>query len=124
MIELHGSMYRNYCAKCSRKYELDYILKSDMVPKCECGGVIRPDVVLYQEALEDTVTNAAIGAVSKADMLIVGGTSLAVYPAASLLGYFRGTKLVLINKEPTPYDGRADLLITGMIGETLSQIEV
>ncbi len=124
VIELHGSVYRNYCISCKKKYGLDYVLQTDGVPKCECGGMIRPDVVLYQEPLENAVTDAALDAVSNADMLIVGGTSLAVYPAASLIGYYRGARLVLINKSPTPYDGQADLLIAGRIGETLSQIEV
>ncbi len=124
VIELHGSVYRNYCISCKKKYGLEHVLKTGGVPKCVCGGVIRPDVVLYQEPLEDKVTNAAIGAISKADMLIVGGTSLAVYPAASLIGYYRGDKLVLINKSTTPYDGQADLLIAGKIGDTLSQVVV
>ncbi len=124
VIELHGSVHRNYCAKCHKKYGLDFILGTTGVPRCECGGVIRPDVVLYEEPLDAEVIDAAVRAISEADMLIVGGTSLEVYPAAGLIDYFEGGKLVLINKQSTAYDRRADLRISAPIGQTLSQVAV
>lgn len=122
VCELHGSVLRNYCSKCGKFYDLQAILDSTGIPRCECGGIIKPDVVLYEESLDNTVINNAVQAITEAQMLIVGGTSLAVYPAAGLLRYYRGNKLVLINKSPTPMDGEADLLITGSIGEALSAI--
>lgn len=120
VIELHGSVHRNYCEKCHAFYDLDYIVKSDGVPKCEkCGGTVKPDVVLYEEALDEDCMLGAIRAIEAADTLIIGGTSLAVYPAAGLIRYFRGKHLVLINKQPTPYDGKADLVIHDAIGKVM-----
>jgi NAD-dependent deacetylase len=124
VIELHGSVYRNYCQKCGKRYDVEYIVQNAGVPKCDCGGVIRPDVVLYEEGLDQSVIQAALEYISQADMLIVGGTSLAVYPAAGLIEYYNGNKLVLINKSPTPYDNRADLVINGSIGDALGAISV
>lgn len=124
VFELHGSLHRNYCRECGRLYDAAYILHSEGVPLCACGGRIKPDVVLYEEPLDSAVWNAAIGFISRADVLIVGGTSLAVYPAAGLIGYYRGSRLVLINKTPTPYDARADLLISGSIGDILGGVTV
>jgi len=124
VIELHGSVHRNYCVKCHQKYSLDFVLATTGVPHCECGGIVRPDVVLYEEPLDAEVIDAAVRAISEADMLIVGGTSLAVYPAAGLIDYFEGGKLVLINKQATAYDRRADLRISAPIGQTLAQITV
>lgn len=125
VLELHGSVRRNYCEKCHRFYELEDILHSGGVPACAaCGGRVKPDVVLYEEALDGDTLDQALRHIQSADMLIIGGTSLAVYPAASLVNYYRGNRLVLINKSPTPYDSRADLVIAGAIGEVLGQIEV
>lgn len=111
VIELHGSILRNYCERCHKFYDLDYIIKSEGIPYCECGGRIKPDVVLYEEGLDENNISEAIRYIKNAQMLIVGGTSLGVYPAAGLIDYYRGDKLVLINKSATPYDGQADLLI-------------
>ena len=124
VLELHGSIHRNYCEFCYREYDLDYILKSDGIPRCECGGIIKPDVVLYEEPLNNEVLNSAVKFISKADTLIIGGTSLVVYPAAGLINYFNGSKLILINKSQTPYDNLASLVINEAIGETLSQIKI
>ncbi|AMK14914.1 NAD-dependent protein deacylase [Methanobrevibacter olleyae] len=124
VLELHGSIDRNYCQICNKEYDLDFILKSDGIPTCECGGIVKPDVVLYEEPLNDAVLNSAIDYISKADTLIIGGTSLIVYPAAGLINYFNGSKLVLINKGKTPYDDLASLVINEAIGETLSQIKI
>ena len=124
VLELHGSIHRNYCEFCYREYDSDYILKSDGIPRCECGGIIKPDVVLYEEPLNNEVLNSAVKFISKADTLIIGGTSLVVYPAAGLINYFNGSRLVLINKSETPYDGLASLVINEAIGETLEQIEI
>ena len=124
VLELHGSIHRNYCQICNKEYDLDYILKSTGIPRCECGGIIKPDVVLYEEPLNDFVLNTAVHYISDADTLIIGGTSLVVYPAAGLINYFNGSKLVLINKSETPYDGLASLVINEAIGETLSQIKI
>lgn len=124
VYELHGSVLRNYCMDCNAFYDLDYIMdpehcKGD-IPKCEkCGGTIKPDVVLYEEALDESVISGAVDAISKADTLIVGGTSLVVYPAAGLINYFRGNNLVLINKSETQYDNRATLVINDAIGKVL-----
>jgi NAD-dependent deacetylase len=124
VFELHGSVHRNYCMDCGKRFDLAYILEhgpTEGVPRCDvCGGVVRPDVVLYEESLNDDVVRGAVGAIAAADVLIVGGTSLVVYPAASYLGYFHGDKLVLINKTETGYDNRADLVIHAPIGEVLS----
>lgn len=123
VYELHGSVHRNYCTKCRKFYNIQTILESRGVPHCECGGIIKPDVVLYEEGLEDSVVSDAIRAISTADMLIVGGTSLAVYPAAGLLQYYSGNRLVLINKSATPIDNQADLLLQCSLGEVFPQIE-
>lgn len=125
VLELHGSVHRNYCRRCGKLFDARYILASEGVPHCdECGGEIKPDVVLYEEGLDQRTLEDAVFYISHADMLIIGGTSLAVYPAAGLINYYQGNKLVLINKSTTPMDGRADLLISGSIGEVLGQIEV
>ena len=125
VYELHGSVLRNYCEECGVFFDMRYIVDSEGVPKCDkCGGPVKPDVVLYEEGLDTNTMNGALRAISEADMLIIGGTSLAVYPAAGLIDYYRGNKLVLINMSKTPMDGRADLVIYEKIGEVLSQIEV
>lgn len=123
VYELHGSVHRNYCQKCGAFYDARYMLESTGIPKCEkCGGIIKPDVVLYEEGLDDATIRGAIHAISHADVLIIGGTSLTVYPAAGLIDYYNGNKLVLINKSVTPMDSRADLLVQGPIGEIFSQL--
>ncbi len=122
IYELHGSVYRNYCQKCRKSYDLDYVANSIGVPKCSCGGTIKPDVVLYEESLDSATIDGAVEAISKADVFIIGGTSLTVYPAAGLIRYYKGDKLVLINRDPTPYDSHADLVINQSIGEVFSQI--
>ena len=122
VYELHGSVLRNYCTKCGKFFSAQYILESDGVPKCECGGIIKPDVVLYEEGLDNEVMRNAISAIANADVLIIGGTSLAVYPAAGLIDYYRGNKLVLVNKSTTPMDSRANLLVSGSIGKIFDQI--
>ncbi len=120
VLELHGSVLRNYCESCHKFYDAEYILNSVGVPLCECGGSIKPDVVLYEEGLNSDTLQEAIRCIRNADVLIVGGTSLAVYPAAGLIDYYQGNKLILINKTPTPKDGMADLVVTGSIGEIFS----
>ena len=123
VYDLHGSVHRNYCQKCGAFYDVRYMLESTGIPKCEkCGGIIKPDVVLYEEGLDDATIRGAIHAISHADVLIIGGTSLTVYPAAGLIDYYNGNKLVLINKSVTPMDSRADLLVQGPIGEIFSQL--
>ena len=124
VLELHGSVHRNYCQICNENYDLDYILKSEGIPRCDCGGIIKPDVVLYEEPLNNAILNFAVDYISQADTLIIGGTSLVVYPAAGLINYFNGKNLVLINKSETPYDNLATLVINDAIGETLGQIKV
>ena len=124
VLELHGSIHRNYCQICAKEYSLDYILESDSVPRCECGGIVKPDVVLYEEPLNNAVLSFAIDYIQNAETLIIGGTSLVVYPAAGLINYFNGKNLVLINKSKTPYDDAANLVINDAIGETLSQIKI
>ena len=124
VMELHGSVHRNYCMKCHKFYDASYMLHSAGVPKCECGGVIKPDVVLYEEGLDNEVVADAIRTIAEAEVMIVGGTSLAVYPAAGLLDYFRGKALVLINKGATPQDRNADLLIQKPIGQIFSQMKI
>lgn len=120
--ELHGSIQRNTCMKCGEVYDLDFVMASADVPVCKmCGGIVKPDVVLYEEALEDWVMEGAIRDIEEADLLIVGGTSLAVYPAAGLLQYYRGAQLVLINKSETPYDNKASLVIRNSIGDVLQE---
>lgn len=111
VLELHGSVHRNYCMKCGKFHDVYSIVKSKGVPKCECGGTIKPDVVLYEENLDGDILEKSVEYIEKADVLIVGGTSLVVYPAAGLINYFKGTKLVLINKSSTSFDKRADLVI-------------
>lgn len=122
VYELHGSVLRNFCTTCGKFYGADYILNSTGIPKCECGGRIKPDVVLYEEGLDNEIMRKSIEAIAGADVLIIGGTSLAVYPAAGLIDYYRGNKLVLVNKSATPMDSRADLLVQGSIGEIFSQL--
>ena len=122
--ELHGSVHRNYCRSCGKEYDAAYMLHAEGIPTCECGGDIKPDVVLYEEGLDNYVMNQAIHDISQADMLIIGGTSLVVYPAAGLIDYYRGRKLVLINKAATQAEARASLVINDSIGKVLSQIEV
>ena len=123
VYELHGSVHRNYCETCGAFYDAEYILQSTGVPACEkCGGRIKPDVGLYEEGLDTATIQGAIKAISHADVLIIGGTSLTVYPAAGLIDYYDGHKLVLINKSVTPMDSRADLLLQGSIGEIFSQL--
>lgn len=122
VFELHGSVLRNYCTKCRKFYDVHYIIDSEGVPKCECGGVVKPDVVLYEEALDDDVINGAVRAISEADTLIIGGTSLNVYPAAGLVRYFNGKNTVIVNMSPTQMDKNADLLICDRIGSVFSQI--
>ena len=122
VYELHGSVHRNYCEKCGKFYDLDHIIHTTGVPRCDCGGVIKPDVVLYEEALNDRVIDGAVNAIAQADLLIVGGTSLNVWPAAGLINYYRGSRLALINKSPVARDLDAGLVITDPIGEVLSQL--
>ncbi|HEY8363625.1 MAG TPA: NAD-dependent protein deacylase [Tissierellaceae bacterium] len=124
VLELHGSVYRNYCMKCHKFFPLEYVMNSPtVVPKCDnCGGIVKPDVVLYEESLDMNIINKSIEYIRKADVLIVGGTSLTVYPAAGLISYYRGNKLVLINKTETPYDYRAFLTFHDSIGEVLKSV--
>lgn len=123
VLELHGSVHRNYCERCNKFFDLDYIIKSDGVPQCDsCGGRIKPDVVLYEEGLDNSIIARTVDHIAKADMLIIGGTSLAVYPAAGLIDYFKGKYLVVINKSPTPRDRYADILINDKIGEVFSAL--
>ena len=124
VYELHGSVLRNYCRKCRKFYTAEYIKESDGVLKCECGGVIKPDVVLYEEGLDDSVVSGALNAIMQADLLIIAGTSLTVYPAAGFIRYFNGDKIVLINRDSTPFDGQADLVIHDKVGEVLGHIKV
>ncbi len=125
VLELHGSVHRNHCMKCGKFYDFAYMKNSQGVPKCqECGGTIKPDVVLYEEGLDNTTINRSVQAISAAQVLIIGGTSLAVYPAAGLIDYFQGKKLIVINKAPTPRDRQADLVISQPIGEVFSQIQI
>lgn len=122
VLELHGSVHRNYCVKCGKSYPVEYIAEADGVPRCECGGVIKPDVVLYEEGLDSMTIQKTVSYISKADVLIIGGTSLAVYPAAGFIDYFRGSSLVVINMDKTARDVNADLLINERIGEVFEQI--
>jgi NAD-dependent deacetylase len=123
VLELHGSIYRNYCLKCQKSFALEYILDSKDIPRCDaCGGLIKPDVVLYEESLDTALLNKAVEYIACSDVLIVGGTSLTVYPSAGLVQYYRGNKLVLINKTSTQYDRRANLIINSKIGETLKEV--
>lgn len=122
VFELHGSIYRNHCMKCHKFYDADYVTHTSGVPRCECGGIIKPDVVLYEEGLDNATVTGALKSITRADMLIVGGTSLVVYPAAGLVDYYEGKRLVLINKSQTPYDYRADLVIHDSIGKILGDV--
>lgn len=124
VLELHGSVLRNYCMKCGKFHTAEEILRSEGIPRCECGGIIKPDVVLYEEGLDEGVMSEAIHHIAAADMLIIGGTSLVVYPAAGMIRYFGGDKLVLMNKSATSADERATLCIRDSIGEVLKQIHV
>lgn len=125
VFELHGSVHRNYCQKCGKFYDVDYIVNSKGIPYCEdCGGIVKPDVVLYEEGLDSATIQGAVRAISNADMLIIGGTSLVVYPAAGMIDYFRGKYLVVLNRDATSRDKQADLCITDPIGEVLGQITV
>ena len=120
VIELHGSLHRNFCMDCKKTYSLETMLQADDIPLCSCGGIIRPDVVLYEEALDESVIQNAVSSISNSDMLIIGGTSLMVYPAAAFINYYNGDKLVLINMSSTPYDFKANLVIRNSIGEVLT----
>ncbi len=122
VYELHGSVLRNYCMKCGKFHDAEYVFNSEGVPRCKCGGLIKPDVVLYNEPLDDKVVRGAIKAITQADLLIIGGTSLTVYPASSYISYFGGGEMVLINKSSTPYDNMADLVIHQGLGEVFSLI--
>jgi NAD-dependent deacetylase len=123
VLELHGSIHRNYCMKCGRFFDAVYVKESEGGPVCDAGGgTVKPDVVLYEEGLDNEVISKAIYAISHADVMIIGGTSLAVYPAAGMIDYFQGKHLILINKSSTPRDKQADLVINGSIGEILGQL--
>ena len=124
VLELHGTIYENYCLKCGKQYDAPYIFNSKGIPKCECGGIIKPKVVLYEEALDDEVVEKAIDEISKAELLIVTGTSLTVYPASSFVRYFKGKYLVIINNDETNYDGIADLVIHKRIGDVFKQLKI
>lgn len=121
-LELHGSVLRNYCAKCGRFYGAEAVFEGSGVPKCECGGVIKPDVVLYEEPLNNEVVEKSVAAIAAADLMIVAGTSLTVYPASGLINYFRGKNLVLINRDATPYDSAANLVINESLGKVFAEI--
>ena len=122
VYELHGSVLRNYCVRCGKFYPAEYIRDADGVPKCDCGGIVKPDVVLYEESLDQNTIEKSVGAIASADLLIVAGTSLTVYPAAGLINYYRGNRLVLINRDATPYDGQADLVFHESLGNVFSQL--
>ena len=122
VYELHGSIYRNYCMDCHKFYDANYVFNSDGIPMCECGGIIKPDVVLYEEGLDDKCINDAISHLSKADLLIIGGTSLTVYPASGLINFYNGKEIVLINRDETNYNNRASLVIQDNIDEVFSKL--
>lgn len=124
VLELHGSVYRNYCMRCGKFYGFPHMKNAKGVPRCQCGGIVKPDVVLYEEGLYNDTISESVRAIANAQVLIIGGTSLAVYPAASLIDYFNGEYLVVINKSPTPRDRQANLLIQEPIGQVFSQIAV
>lgn len=124
VLELHGSVKRNYCERCKAFYDEEFIIKSSGIPKCSCGGIVKPDVVLYEEGLDQNTMQQALSFIASADVLIIAGTSLVVYPAAGLINYYRGNKLVLINRSSTTTDSRANLLIKASVGEVLGQISV
>ena len=121
VYELHGSVLRNYCTRCLKFHSAEFVNESDGIPRCSCGGIVKPDVVLYEESLDQNVMEASVSAIENANMLIVAGTSLTVYPAAGLIRYYRGNRLVLINRDETPYDGYADLVIHDSLGNVFSQ---
>ena len=122
VYELHGSVLRNYCIQCGKFHSAEFIKNHPDVPRCECGGIVKPDVVLYEESLDSATIEAAVCAISQADLLIVAGTSLTVYPAAGLLNYYRGNRMVLINRDHTPYDHHADLVFHSSLGDIFSQL--
>ena len=122
VFELHGSVLRNYCMKCHKFYDAEYVFNSNGIPRCTCGGIIKPDVVLYEEGLNEETLNKSIISINKADLLIVAGTSLTVYPASGLIDYFKGKNLVLINRDVTPFDNRADLVIHEALGKVFKEI--
>ena len=122
VYELHGSILRNYCTQCGKFYPAEFVKNSNGIPRCGCGGIVKPDVVLYEEGLNEQTVEGALEAISQADMLLVAGTSLTVYPAAGFLRYYPGNRLVLINRDPTPYDDRADLVIHDSLGKVLSRL--
>lgn len=122
VFELHGSILRNYCTRCRKFYSAEFVKESSSVPRCGCGGIVKPDVVLYEEGLDQDVIEKSIMAIRDADVMIVAGTSLTVYPAAGLVRYYRGNRLVLINRDETPYDSQADLVFHNSLGEILSQL--
>lgn len=122
VYELHGSVLRNYCMKCGKFYLAEFIKNSTGIPRCKCGGIIKPDVVLYEEGLDDSTVTGALAAIQTADTLIIAGTSLTVYPAAGFIQYFKGDNIVLINRDETPFDGKADLVFHEKVGELLGQI--
>ncbi len=122
VYELHGSVLRNYCTRCRKFHGAEYVKNTPGVPRCDCGGIVKPDVVLYEEGLDDATVEGAVRAIMQADVLIVAGTSLTVYPAAGLLRYYTGSRLVLINRDPTPYDDRADLVLHESLGEVFEEL--
>lgn len=122
VFELHGSVHRNYCLRCKKEYSAEFILKSEGIPHCTCGGLIKPDVVLYGEPLDDSTVQGAVNAIANADLLVIAGTSLSVYPAAGFVRYFKGKHAVLINRDETPYDGACELVIHAKVGEVLSEL--
>ena len=122
VYELHGSVLRNYCVRCRKFYPAEFVRDADGVPRCDCGGIVKPDVVLYEENLDGSTIEKSVGAIATADLLIVAGTSLTVYPAAGLINYYRGNRLVLINRDVTPYDDRADLVIHDTLGNVFSKL--
>ena len=123
VYELHGSVLRNYCTRCGKFYPAEFVRDARGIPRCTCGGIVKPDVVLYEESLNEDTLAGAVSALRQADLLIVGGTSLTVYPAAGLLGYYRGHRLVLINRDATPYDSEADLVFHDSLGSIFSQLQ-
>lgn len=122
VYELHGSVLRNYCTRCRKFYPAEFVKDCDGVPKCDCGGTVKPDVVLYEESLDQNTIEKSVQAIAGADLLIVAGTSLTVYPAAGLINYYRGHRLVLINRDATPYDSRADLVLHASLGDVFSHL--
>ena len=123
VYELHGTIYRNYCMECGKEYDAKYVFESDGIPTCECGGIIKPDVVLYEEGLDNDVINDSISHMNKADLLIIAGTSLTVYPASGLINFYGGKDIVLINRDITPYDNRATLLIQDDLNEVFKKLD-